>query len=104
MLDSFYKVQVLQLTQGKVDRGLQVTARCAEMLISPGQDAEWCLGRKPSRFTSGSWFWSPLLVHTHLEPALALVGSVAHQPPTQGDRLGVPIDQLLSNLRGGALQ
>lgn len=42
--------------------------------------------------------------HTHPEPALALVGAVAHLHLAQGDGVDDPVDQLLADLLRGALQ
>ena len=61
-------LQVLQLTQGKVDIEFQVRAGCAELHVSPGWDAGewlgWYAGRRPFPFTSGSWFWRTLRGHS----------------------------------------
>ena len=52
------RLQVLQLTQAKVDTVLQVRAGYAELHVGRGQDPGewpgWCLGRRPSSLGPGS--------------------------------------------------
>ena len=56
-----------------------------------------------SQAFSGFWARRPP-IHTHPEPALALVGAVVHLNLAQGDGVDDPVDQLFANLLRGALQ